>query len=61
MRKPTSVTRRDFLKLSAGSVAALGLALADISGFTKLLEAAVSEQAAMKAGAMAKGVRLPNK
>ncbi len=43
MRKPTSVTRRDFLKLSAGSVAALGLALADIPGFTKLLEAAVSE------------------
>lgn len=43
MRRPTSITRRDFLKLSAGSVAALGLALVDIPGFTKLLEAAVSE------------------
>ncbi len=37
------LTRRDFLRLSAGSVAALGMSLLDMPGFTKLLEAAVEE------------------
>ena len=43
MTERSTVTRRDFLKLSAGSAAALGLALFDVPGFTRLLEAAVEE------------------
>ncbi|HIE39770.1 MAG TPA: twin-arginine translocation signal domain-containing protein, partial [Anaerolineae bacterium] len=43
MASPTYVSRRDFLKLSAGSVAALGLSLLRVPGFVKLLQAAVEE------------------
>jgi hydrogenase small subunit len=38
-----AVTRRDFLKLSAGSTAALGLMLFDYQGFDKALAQAVAE------------------
>lgn len=39
----SEVTRRDFLKLSAGSTAALGLLLSGLAGFEELFAAAVDE------------------